>query len=106
MSAATTFSLECHQTDLLARMQSDGAYGVVDLIQSFDSNEQRRQLYSLSQRTFGQANWPGKNFDAYIEVVEAGIAEGLRHSDAASEEEAAAQCKDFEIGRASCRERV
>lgn len=63
MSTTTAFP-DCQQDDLLARMPS-GTRGAIDFIQGFDESEQRRELDSLAQRTVGQRDWPGKNFDAY-----------------------------------------
>jgi tetratricopeptide (TPR) repeat protein len=81
--------------EMRALMEKDGAPAVIDFINSFKDNEERRSLYSFAQQSFAYQDWSGKNFDDYIAVVQAGIAEGLRQCQEAKDQKTADACKDF-----------
>ncbi len=89
MSETAVFP-DCHETDLLQRLATDGSAGVVSFIDAFPEPSQRRQLYSLAQRKL-----PPTHLDALTAVGRAGIAEALRQ--AASETEAADAAKRREL---------
>jgi hypothetical protein len=78
---------EIHWNKMRNLMVADGPQAVIEFIRRFESDLQRRQLFSLAHQGLGQREWDGKNFDALITVVEAGMAEGLRAAEAASDDE-------------------
>lgn len=85
---------DSNKDELIARMQRDPAL-VVEFIQSHSDLSERRQLYKLAQRTFGVSTFEGRDLDAVILVVRAGIDEGLRQSGAETGPEAAGDLKNF-----------
>ncbi|UCE28134.1 MAG: hypothetical protein JSW52_05140 [Candidatus Coatesbacteria bacterium] len=85
---------EIHWDEMKTAMESGGTDAVVEFINGFE-DEERRKLYSFAQRAFYGNEWEGKSFDGYVEIVNAGIAEGLRQSEAAADPDEAARLKDF-----------
>jgi hypothetical protein len=85
---------ECHREDLIGAMRQ-GPEAVVEFVQGFKDPSSRRQLYKLAQRTFGTPSFEGRDLDALITVVRAGIDEGLRQSAAESQSETADDLKNF-----------
>ena len=76
-----------HNSDLLSAMRTGGAESVIEFIAGFEDGVDRLNLYFLAQRTFGQGSWVDKNWDDYIKVVEAGMADALSQADAALDDE-------------------
>ena len=85
---------ETHWDGMRTAMETGGPTTVVEFIDGFDG-EERRKLYAFAQRAFYDRDWQGKNFDAYVEIVNAGIAEGLRQAEAADDPEEAAKLTDY-----------
>ncbi len=86
---------QMHWEEMRSRMESDGPDAVVAFIQDFSDPEERLKLYSFAQQSFGYKEWKGKNFDDYISVVNAGIAEALKQSEEAEDAKTSAKHKDF-----------
>jgi hypothetical protein len=86
---------QVHEAEMRTLMETEGASAVVAFVAGFADDEQRRKLYGFGQGLFGQGDWKGKNFDAYIEFVTAGIEEGLRQGKTAPDAETAARRLDF-----------
>lgn len=80
--------------EMRTRMETGGAAAVADFVGGFN-DEERRKLYSFAQRAFYGREWEGKSFDGYIDIVNAGIAEGIRQAEAASDPEDSAKLLDF-----------
>jgi len=80
--------------EMRTRMETGGVAAVADFVAGFN-DEERRKLYSFAQRAFYGREWEGKSFDGYIEIVNAGIAEGIRQAEAASDPEDSAKLLDF-----------
>ncbi|MEE8640182.1 MAG: hypothetical protein V3T41_07210 [bacterium] len=76
-------------------MEEAGPEAVIEFINGFDDDEQRRQLYSFGRFAFAMKEWEGKNLDALVAVANAGIAEGLRQAEAATSAEDSAKLVDF-----------
>jgi hypothetical protein len=76
-------------------MEEAGPGAVIEFINGFDDDEQRRQLYSFGRFAFAVKEWEGKNLDALVAVANAGIAEGLRQAEAATSAEDSAKLVDF-----------
>jgi tetratricopeptide (TPR) repeat protein len=95
MSAEKEFP-EVHWDEMKSKMEEGGADAVIEFINGFD-DEERRKLYSFAQQSwsFYGREWEGKNLDDYIVVAEAGITEGLRQAEAATDPEEANRLKDF-----------
>lgn len=85
---------EIHWEEMRARMEAGGAAAVADFVAGFN-DEERRKLYSFAQIAFYGREWTGKRFDGYVEVANAGIAEGLRQAEAATSAEDSARLVDF-----------
>lgn len=85
---------EIHWDEMRTRMETGGAAAVADFVAAFD-DEERRKLYSFAQRAFYGREWEGKSFDGYVDVVNEGIAEGIRQAEAASDPKASAKLVDF-----------
>lgn len=83
-----------HWDEMKTAMENGGTDAVVEFVNSFN-DEERRKLYSFAQRAFYGNEWEGKSFDGYIEIVNAGIAEGLRQADAADDPKKAAELTDY-----------
>jgi tetratricopeptide (TPR) repeat protein len=83
-----------HWDEMKTAMETGGTDAVVEFINGFGDDE-RRKLYSFAQQGFYGREWEGKSFDGYIEIVNAGIAEGLRQADAAADPDEAARLKDY-----------
>lgn len=66
--------------ELKAHMEQGGAAEVVRYIDTIPDPETRRTVYAVAQKGFANKDWAGKNFDALIEVVMAGIGESLRQA--------------------------
>jgi len=103
MSIPSTEFPEVHWERLRQEMEEHGPEGVIRFIGSFEPKE-RLNLYSFAQRAFNSREFNvrgwggekrGKNFDDYIEVAQAGIAEAMRQSEEATEEERKFNLKDF-----------
>jgi hypothetical protein len=76
-------------------MEEAGPEAVIEFINGFEDDEQRRQLYSFGRFAFAMKEWEGKNLDALVAVANAGIAEGLRQAEAATSAEDSAKLVDF-----------
>ncbi len=85
---------EVHWDELRTKMETGGVTAVADFVAGFN-DEERRKLYSFAQRAFYGREWEGKSFDGYIEIANAGIAEGLRQAEAATSSEDSAKLVDF-----------
>jgi hypothetical protein len=81
--------------ELLACMERGGPREVVRFIEAIPDPEARRTTYALAQKRFGTRDWPGKDLDALIEIVTAGISESLRQAGDAASSEAAWKLTDF-----------
>jgi len=66
--------------ELKAHMERGGAADVVRYIETIPDPEMRRTVYAAAQKGFANKDWTGKNFDALIEVVTAGIGETLQQA--------------------------
>jgi len=66
--------------ELKAHMERGGAADVVRYIETIPDPEMRRTVYAAAQKGFAIKDWTGKNFDALIEVVTAGIGETLQQA--------------------------
>jgi hypothetical protein len=84
-----------HWDELRAAMEKEGVAGVVAFIAGFEDDEERRKLYSYSMQAFYGKEWDGKSLDGYIDVAKAGIAEGLKQAEAATDAETADKRKDY-----------
>ena len=93
MEAKAAFP-EIHWEEMRTRMEAGGATAVADFVAGFN-DEERRKLYSFAQISFYGREWEGKSFDGYVEVANAGIAEGLRQAEAATSAEDSARLIDF-----------
>ncbi len=67
--------------EMRQRMESGGAQSTAEFVESFTDPE-RRKLYVFSQRAFGGRDWNGKSLDKNADLVEFGIREMLRQSEA------------------------
>lgn len=83
-----------HWNEIKTAAETGGINAVVEFINGFGDDE-RRKLYSFAQQAFYGREWEGKSFDGYIEIVNAGIAEGLRQAEAADDPEEVNRLKDF-----------
>jgi hypothetical protein len=75
-------TVDPHAAELKRRFTEGGADGVLSYIDSFDSAERLKLFYSAHQGLFDRDH-PMADIDGYIAVVDAGIAEALRRSEAA-----------------------
>jgi len=82
-----------HWDEMKTAMETGGTDAVVEFINGF-GDEERRKLYSFAQQAFYCREWEGKSFDGYIEIVNAGIAEGLRQAEAIATPNEAAKLPD------------
>jgi tetratricopeptide (TPR) repeat protein len=80
--------------EMRTRMETGGAAAVAEFVGAFN-DEEKLKLYSFAQRAFYGREWEGKSFDGYIDIVNAGIAEGVRQAEAASDPEDSAKLLDF-----------
>ena len=81
--------------ELRAAMERGGPKDVIRTIESIPDLETRRTAYAAAQKGFGRRDWAGKNFDALIEVVNAGIQESLRQAGEAEAADAAWKLTEF-----------
>jgi hypothetical protein len=81
--------------ELRACMEQGGPGEVIRLIDSIPDPETRRTVYAVAQKGFGNREWDGRNFDALIEVVSAGIGETLRQALEAGDGEETWKLTDF-----------
>jgi hypothetical protein len=86
---------ENYWEELKRLMERDGPRAVTDFINGFPDDTERRKLYAFSNGAFTMREWSGKNFDGLVEVVEEGIAEGLRQAEAAGDAETRAKRTDY-----------
>lgn len=82
---------DIHIPALIDAMGAGGSKGVQEFINRFDGAIERLNLHFLAQRTFGQGEWRGKNWDTYIQVAEAAMAEALSQAALADDSETAAR---------------
>ena len=85
---------EIHWEEMRTRMEAGGVAAVTDFVGGF-TDEEKRKLYSFAQGAFYGREWEGKSFDGYVEIANAGIAEGLRQAEAESDAEKSAKLVDF-----------
>jgi len=83
-----------HWAEMKELMESDGPTEVISFIEDFNDDE-RRQLYAFAHQGFSYQDWKDKNFDDLIEIVDAGIKEGLLQAKSATDDEARAKLTDF-----------
>ena len=76
-------------------MERGGAQEVIRYVGSIEDAETRRTVYSIAQKGFGNREWAGRNFDALVEVVRAGIGETLRQAHQTADGETAGKLTDF-----------
>ncbi len=76
-------------------MEGGGAAAVIRYIEAIEDLETRRTVYAMAQKGFGNREWAGRNFDALVEVVTAGIGEALQQALEAEEGETAWKLTDF-----------
>lgn len=81
--------------ELRASMERGGAAEVIRYIEAIDDPETRRTVYAIAQKGFGNRDWAGRNFDALVEVVTAGIGETLQQALQAEDGEIAWKLTDF-----------
>jgi hypothetical protein len=93
MNAQAEFP-EIHWEEMRAKMEAGGADAVADFVAGFN-DEERRKLYAFAQIAFYGRDWEGKGFDGYIEIADAGIAEGVRQAEAESDAAKAAKLLDY-----------
>jgi tetratricopeptide (TPR) repeat protein len=69
-------------------MEDGGAEAVVGYISAIEDPQRRRKLFVFAHQGFAYRDWEGKNLDALVTVVEAGIAEYLAQAgEAAADDE-------------------
>lgn len=81
--------------ELRDTMERGGASEVIRTIEAISDRETRRTVYAIAQKGFANKEWQGKNFDALIEVVSAGIGETLRQALEADDGETTWKLTDF-----------
>ena len=81
--------------ELRACMEQSGPGEVIRLIDSIPDPETRRTTYAVAQKGFGNREWAGRNFDALVEVVTAGIGETLRQALESGDVEETYKLTDF-----------
>ena len=81
--------------ELRAAMERGGAAEVIRYIEAIEDPETRRTVYAVAQKGFGNRKWDGRNFDALVEVVTAGIGETLQQALQAGDGETAWKLTDF-----------
>ncbi len=81
--------------ELKAAMERGGAPEVVRYIDAIADPETRRTVYAIAQKKFGNREWAGRDFDALVEVVTAGIGETLRQALETEDGETAWKLTDF-----------
>lgn len=72
---------------MAAAAEYEGSAGVLEFINGFDSDLEKRVLYMFARQGLGSDEWSAKSLDLLIEVADAGIAEFMRQADAATEKE-------------------
>ncbi len=93
-----THPLEARWPELKSLMEKKGVDEVVAAVQKEEDPGQRLGLYSFLQGSFSNRDWKGKNFDAQIELVRAGMKDALRVADqirAGGDHEKANRVADF-----------
>jgi len=78
---------EKHRDALRAALETDGAPGAVRWIEGFEDDLERRVLYVFGRQGLVMEEWEGRSFDAYVEFVEAGLADILKQAEAAPDDE-------------------
>lgn len=86
---------EVHWDEIRTRMEKEGPLAVIAFIDSIEGPGAQLNLYAFAQRAFGSRDWQGKNFDALIEVTDAGIRSALAVAAGADDEKKAAAIIDF-----------
>ena len=74
-----------------AAAEAGGGTAVAEYILGFDDELERRVLFVFARTGLVMQDWEGKNFDDYITVCDAGIAEVFRQAEAAEDEETRAK---------------
>ena len=72
--------------------EEGGGLAVIAFIEGFKSGPKRRLLYTFARQGLVMQEWRGKDFDDYIAVCDAGIAEMLAQAKAAPNNETRGQC--------------
>ena len=67
--------------------ESNGSAGVIEFINGFESDLEKRVLYMFARQGLGNDEWEAKSLDLLIEVADAGIAEFMRQAEAAEDKE-------------------
>ncbi|HUT97582.1 MAG TPA: hypothetical protein VM054_00735 [bacterium] len=86
---------ENHWEEMKRLMERGGPRAVIEFVAGFPDDLERRKLYAFCNQAFSMRDWNGKNFDGLVEVVEEGIAEGLRQAAAAGDAETRDKCTDY-----------
>ena len=78
---------DTHWPAMKAAVESGGGKAVVELIEGFEDDLERRVLYIFARQGLAMGDWEGKSLDPYVEVCDAGVAEMLRQAESAPDEE-------------------
>ena len=89
---AQTNPLEQHRAAKKEAAETGGGQAVIDYIEGFASDPLRRVLYIASKQVLAPPDSQSKRLDDLITVSDAGVAEMLRQSEAASDDETRRQC--------------
>ena len=81
--------------ELKAAMEAGGAVGVIGYIDAIADPETRRTVYAIAQKKFGNREWAGRNFDAFVEIVSSGIGDILQQALETEDGETAWKLTDF-----------
>jgi len=76
-----------HWPEMATAAEADGCAGIVEYIDGFDDDLERRVLYMFARQGLGSKDWPGRSLDLLIEVADAGMAELIRQAEAAPDKE-------------------
>jgi len=86
---------ENHWEEMKGLMERGGPRAVIDFVDGFTDELERRKLYAFCNQAFSMRDWKNKNFDALVEVVEEGVAEGLRQTESAADDETREMRTDY-----------
>jgi len=86
--------LEENWEEMRKRMETDGPRSTAEFIQTFADSD-RKKLYFFAQRAFGGRSWDGKSLDKTAEIVELGIVELVRQSEAETDPTRSTELLDY-----------
>jgi hypothetical protein len=76
-----------HWDTLKSKLENGGSGDVIEYINSFDDDLEKRVLFIFARQGLVFQEWEGKNFDAYIDIVDAGLEEIKRQAKSAPDDE-------------------